>query len=218
MSNDLRERLNHNGANALAIHELLAIILRVGGVVGDAQHLAQSLLQQAGGLRKLARLDYAELVNQYGLRPAQAAQVVAALELGRRLMNELEPERPVIQTAEDAARLLMLDMERLRQEQLRVILLDAHRRVIAIPIVYIGSLNMTVIRTAEVFREAIARNAPSLILVHNHPSGDPTPSPSDLDLTESLVAAGRLLDIAVLDHLVIGHGRWVSLRDTGAVF
>jgi DNA repair protein RadC len=143
---------------------------------------------------------------------------MAALELGRRLLSDGEAERPLIQTAEDAAKLLMLDMERLKQEQLRVILLDAHRRVIAIPVVYIGSLNMTVIRAAEVFREAIARNAPNLILAHNHPSGDPTPSPSDLDLTESLVAAGRLLDIAVLDHLIIGHGRWVSLRDTGAVF
>jgi DNA repair protein RadC len=97
-------------------------------------------------------------------------------------------------------------------------LLDVHRRVIAIPTVYLGSLNMTVVRAAEVFREAIARNCASIILLHNHPSGDATPSAADLQLTEDLIAAGRLLDIAVLDHIVIGAGEWTSLRDTGMNF
>jgi DNA repair protein RadC len=215
---ELFERIRQQGIEALSHSELLAVILRIGGADEDALTLAERLLSQSGGLRGLARCDYADLLREFGLRPAQAAQVVAAMTLGQRLARSTEDPRPVIESSEDAARLLLPEMEKLKQEQLRAVLLDASRRVMHIATIYIGSLNMTVVRVAEVFREPIARNAASLILAHNHPSGDPTPSPADLALTESLIQAGHLLDIPLLDHLIIGHGRWTSLRDTGLGF
>ncbi len=169
-----------------------------------------------GGLRGLARFSYAELADRLGATRAES--MLAALELSRRLVSRNGEERPLIRTAADAARLVLLEMETLPQEHLRVILLDVTRRVMAIPTVYIGSLNMTVVRIAEVFREAVTRNAASLVLVHNHPSGDPTPSEEDFVLTEKIIEAGKLLDITVLDHVIIGQGNWVSLRETGLDF
>jgi DNA repair protein RadC len=212
----LLHHLEQVGPEGLTVPELLALILRTGSDQNDALALATQLLDQHGGLRALARLEYSDWLLE--LRPVQAAAVLAALELARRLPSEAESPRASVHTAADAAQLLALAMERHKQEHLRVILLDAQRRVLTIPTVYIGSLALTVVRTAEVFREALARNAASVILAHNHPSGDPTPSPEDLDITEHLVKAGRLLDIAVLDHLIIGHGRWVSLRESGLSF
>ena len=210
---NLRERLLRDGANALSDAELLALLLRTGGA-----DLAEQLLAHFGDLRSLSGTGLPDLEAVNGLRPAHAASIVAAFELARRLSNHRGAARHTIESAEDAAILVLTDMSALKQEQLRVMLLDVHRRVIAIPTVYLGSLSMTVVRAAEVFREAIARNCASIILLHNHPSGDATPSIADLELTEDLVAAGKLLDIAVLDHIVIGAGVWTSLRDTGANF
>ncbi|HLA43686.1 MAG TPA: DNA repair protein RadC [Aggregatilineales bacterium] len=217
----LRERLMQEGAGSLSDSELISILLRAGNRESDVFELAEKLLEHFGGLRELARLSYNDLTglpDNSGLRPAQAALIITAIELARRLNGSPREERPIIQSAADAADLLSAEMEALKQEHLRVILLDIHRRVMAIPTIYIGSINTTVIRAAEVFREAISRNAASVILVHNHPSGDATPSASDITVTEILIAAGRLLDIGVLDHLIIGQGAWVSLRDTGVDF
>lgn len=216
MYSSLVEHLQQMGLETLTVAELLALILRTGDDQEEAISFAKRLLDQYGGLRALARLDYTDWLVE--LRPVQAASLMAAFEVGRRLPFMPEQGRPSVQTAADAANLLQLAMEGHKQEHLRVILLDAQRRVMATPTVYIGSLSLTVVRTAEVFREAIARNAASLILAHNHPSGDPTPSPQDLDLTDHLVKAGKVLDIAVLDHLIIGHGRWKSLRESGLEF
>lgn len=202
-----REKLRQQSAQALSDAELLAIILR--SELPDAVQL----LAEKNGLHGLAKVPFVQLANDLGA--ARAAQMLAAFELGKRLFSRNGEERPLIRTSEDAAHFVAPDMENLPQEHLRVILLDVTRRVMAIATVYIGSLNMTVVRTAEVFREAVTQNAASLILVHNHPSGDPTPSDEDIALTEHLAEAGRLLDIAVLDHLIIGQGKWVSLRDTG---
>jgi DNA repair protein RadC len=214
----LRERLLADGAGDLSEIELLTLILRTGAQSETASDLAEQVMAHFGDLRALSGAQLADLDALKCLRPAQSASVVAALELARRLINHRGAVRPIIETAEDAAALVLAEMSALKQEQLRVMLLDVHRRVIAIPTVYLGSLNMTVVRAAEVFREAIARNCASIILLHNHPSGDATPSAADLQLTEDLVAAGRLLDIAVLDHIVIGAGEWSSLRDTGMNF
>ncbi len=211
----LRAHLATQGADTLSDAELLALILRAGD--DDARQLAETLLTQFGGLAGLAGADYGAL-QRHVPRPVQAASVQAALALARRLPQDIARQRPRIETGADVAALLAPNMAHLKQEQLRTVLLDSHRRVMASPTIYIGSLEMTVVRVAEVFREAIAHNCASLVLVHNHPSGDPTPSPEDLDLTETLVAAGRLLDIAVLDHIIIGQGAWRSLRDTGLVF
>jgi DNA repair protein RadC len=212
-----RERLLRQGAAALSDAELLAIILRTGHPEENALHLAERILAHYGGLDGLARASNAELSRFKGLGAAKVAQVLAALELGRRLMISDPHERPTIERPEDAAR-LVADMRHLQQEHVRVILLDISRRVIAVPTVYIGTINASVLRISEIFREAITRNSPAVIVVHNHPSGNPTPSPEDVELTRSLIAAARLLDIVLVDHLVIGSQSWSSLKELGLAF
>lgn len=212
-----RERLMQHGASALSNAELLAIILRTGTTQENVLHLAERILARYHGLQGLAQTSPEELQQITGLGTAKAAQILAALEIGKRLISYNSDDRPIVHTATDAAR-LVLEMGSLRQEQVRIILLDNARRVIAIPTVYIGTLNTSVLRVAEIFREAITRNSPALILAHNHPSGDPSPSPEDIELTRTLVAAGHLLDIQVLDHLIIGQPRWVSLKEMGLGF
>lgn len=208
-----RERLQYYGPEALQTAELLAIILRTGTTKDNVIEMATRLLSKYGGLAGLMRVDFGQLCNEYGVGAAKAAQVKAALELGRRLAVLQPDERVQVRSPADAARLLMLDMAFLQQEHLRVILLDTKNYVVHIERVYQGSVNMSVVRAAEIFRAAVSRNAPSIIIVHNHPSGDPTPSPEDIRTTEQLVQAGRHLDIDVLDHIVIGHQRFVSMKE-----
>ncbi|MBZ0307810.1 MAG: DNA repair protein RadC [Anaerolineae bacterium] len=212
-----RERLLAHGTRTLSNAELLAIILRTGTVGENALRLAERILVHYGGLQGLAGASPAEMEQLHGLGTAKAAQIIAALELGRRATNPVTDERPTIQSAADAA-VLMNDMVNLKQEHIRVILLDSQRRVQTISTIYIGTLNASILRTAEIFREAITRNCPALILVHNHPSGDPTPSPEDIQITRSLLAAANLLDIQLLDHLIIGQSQWVSLKSLGLAF
>ena len=212
-----RERLLAQGPGALSNAELLAILLRTGTSEENVLHLAERLLAQFGGLQELAEASCAELLGLKGLGSAKVAQMGAAFELGKRLITYDPHQRPVIRQAEDAAQ-LVADMRQLQQEHVRVILLDISRRVIAIPTVYIGTLNASVLRVSEVFREAVIRNSPALIMVHNHPSGDPAPSPEDIDLTRTLIAAARLLDITLVDHLIIGRHDWSSMREMGLAF
>lgn len=212
-----RERLLEQGADALSNTELLAIILRTGTQEENVLQLSGRILAEYDGLRGLARVSASELTRFKGLGKAKAAQILAALALGQRA-SMLQPEqRPQIRKAVDAANLLM-DMGHLTQEQVRVILLDSARRVISTQTVYIGTVNTSVLRVAEIFREAIVRNCPALIVAHNHPSGDINPSPEDIDLTRALLAAGKLLDIQLIDHLIIGQNQWRSLREMGLGF
>jgi DNA repair protein RadC len=213
-----RERLQHSGASALAPSELLAIILRTGVGGENVVDMAKRLLVTYGGLAGLARASFGQLAGEHGLGLAKAAQVQAAFELGRRLLVASPDERPQVSSPADAANLLMPEMELLEQEHLRVLLLDTKHHVLASPTVYIGNVNTSVIRVAELFREAIRLNCAALIVAHNHPSGDPTPSPDDVRVTEQIVQAGKLLDIEVLDHLVIGRQRYVSLKERGLGF
>jgi DNA repair protein RadC len=185
-----RERLEHFGPQALSLAELLAIILRTGIRGDNALELANKLLAKYGGLPGLVRADFRELCAERGMGEAKSAQVKAALEIGRRLALVQVDTRYKISTPADAANLVMLEMAYLDTEQMRVLL-----------------------RAAEVFRPAILRNCPGLILCHNHPSGDPTPSPEDIKATKQLVAAGRILDIELVDHIIIGHQRFVSLKE-----
>jgi len=213
-----RERLERYGAAALSNAELMAIILR-GGVKGQSVlNLAQALLARHGGLMGLARASFAELCAEHGVGPAKTTQIKSALELGRRLLIESPDARPQITSPADAANLVQLEMSLLEKEEVRVLVLDTRNRVLDIPTVYVGSLNTSVVRVAELFRDAIKQNAAAIIVVHNHPSGDPTPSPEDVRLTEMLVEAGKLLDVEVLDHLIIGQGRFVSLKERGLGF
>jgi DNA repair protein RadC len=153
-----------------------------------------------------------------GIGPARVAQLEAAFELGRRLLADWPSERWIIRSPADLAERLVLQMGRLEREELRVVLLNTKNVVLRVVTVYQGNVSASLVRVGELFRDAVRLNASGAILVHNHPSGDPTPSPDDLHLTAEALAAGRLLDIEVLDHLVIGHDRYVSLRDRGVAF
>lgn len=207
-----RERLEHYGPTTLSSTELLAIILRVGTAGHSAIRLAEDLLSQFHGLSGLAKADFGQLRAQNGIGPAKAAQIQAALELGRRLLSSTPVEQPAIHSPRDTANLLT-DMRFLEQEEVRLLLLDNRHRVIRQDTLYRGSLNQASIRIAEVFRSAIRENSKAIILVHNHPSGNPTPSPDDVQVTRTIVAAGKLLDIELLDHIVIGNPNFVSLKE-----
>jgi DNA repair protein RadC len=213
-----RERLQYAGAGALSNAELLAIILRTGMKGKNALVMAQGLLSKYKGLAGLARASFGELSREGGVGAAKSAQIQAAFELGRRLLVASPDERPQITSPADAANLLLPEMGLLEQEHLRTLLLDTKHRVLASPTVYVGNVNTSLIRVAELFREAIRLNCAAVIVAHNHPSGDPTPSPDDVRVTEQIVQAGKLLDIEVLDHLVIGRQRYVSLKERGLGF
>lgn len=208
-----REKLKSLGAGSLSDAELLAIILRVGTQGESVLDLANRLLVTYGGLVGLSRLPFTELCTVHGLGEAKTCQLKSALELGRRLLMAQPEERLQVRSPADLAPLLILEMAPLDQETLRVVLLNTKNQVIKFSDVYRGSLNSSLVRISEVFKEAVRVNAASIIVAHNHPSGDPTPSPEDARVTEQLVAAGKLLEIEVLDHLVIGERRFVSLRE-----
>lgn len=213
-----RERLLEYGVGALSTAELLAIILRTGTRDENVILLSHRLLARFGNLAGLVQASTAEMISEHGLGPAKVAQLKAALELGRRMLVESPEERPQIRSPADAANLVMTEMGLLEQEQLRTILLDTKNRVLTTKTVYQGSLNTSLIRVGELFRHAVRANCLSLIVLHNHPSGDPTPSPEDVTVTRQIVEAGKLLDIDVLDHLIIGRQRFVSLKERGLGF
>lgn len=213
-----RERLAQLGPQVLNNAELLAILLRVGIQGENAVQMGQRLLQHFKGLVGLHRAPFEELAGQRGLGTAKAAQIKAAIELGRRLREADPEERATITCPADAADLVRYEMSVLEQEHLRVMLLDTRNHVLDTVEVYRGSVNSSQVRVAEVFRPAIRHGAPAIIVIHNHPSGDPTPSPDDVAVTRAFLQAGKLLDIEVLDHLVIGQGRFVSLKERGLAF
>ncbi|MBM3151616.1 MAG: JAB domain-containing protein [Chloroflexi bacterium] len=212
-----RERLEKLGPQMLSTAELLAILLRVGVRGENAVQVGQRLLQKYKGLTGLHRVPFDELLHEHGIGEAKAAQIKAAIELGNRLRIESLGEFPVINSPADAAA-LVTEMSALEQEHLRVFLLDTRNRVLDIVEVYKGSINSSQVHVGELFKTAIRRNASAVIVVHNHPSGDPTPSPDDVAVTRALIQAGKLLGIEVLDHLVIGYNRWVSLKERGLGF
>ena len=166
----------------------------------------------------LAKATYRELCLEKGLGEAKVAQLKAGLELGRRLLSVQPEERIIISSPQDVANLLMGEMELLDQEHFRVVLLNTKNQVMGITELYKGNVNTAMVRVAEVFRDAIKENYPAIIAVHNHPSGNPTPSAQDVEVTSQLVEAGRLLDIEVLDHVVIGRQSIVSLKEQGQGF
>ncbi len=208
-----RERLRDSGAGALSDSELLAIILRTGTPKENALNLASRLLAHYGGLTGVAQASYGELNAIEGIGDAKTAQIKAALELGKRLSSAFPQDRPVIRSPQDVARLVMPDMSLLEQEHLRVVLLNTKNQVVGTPEVYRGNVNTAVVRASEVFRDAVRENCPAVIIVHNHPSGDPTPSPEDIAITQQLIQGGQLLNIDVLDHVVIGQQRHVSMKE-----
>lgn len=213
-----RERLAEQGAQSLNTAELLAILLRVGVKGENAVQVGQRLLNTFDGLGGLHRASFDEVKAQRGLGEAKAATLKAAIELGRRMSMLAPEERPTINSPADAAALVQYEMSALEQEHLRAILLNTRNQVLDIIELYRGSLNSSPVRIAEVFKPAIRKNAASLILVHNHPSGDPTPSADDIVLTKAIREAGRLLDLELLDHLVVGQGRYISMKEQNLAF
>jgi DNA repair protein RadC len=213
-----RERLARVGPQSLSSAELLAIILRTGVGGENVLTMANRLLSQFGGLAGMARLEVAQLQAERGLGPAKAAQLLAAFELGRRLMAEAPEERYQIRAPGDAANILMPMIGHQEQEHFVVLYLDTRNRVLDREVLYKGSLNTSLVRIAEVFRGAVRRNCAGVIVAHNHPSGDPNPSPEDIALTRRLVSAGKMLEVDVLDHVVVGQNRFVSLRERALGF
>jgi DNA repair protein RadC len=213
-----RERLRDSGPGALSNQELLAILLRTGGTRESALTMASRLLGRFDGLVGLARTGFVELCAERGLGEAKTAQVQAALELGKRLVATQPQERAVIRFPEDVSNLLQGEMGLLDQEHMRVIHLNTRNQVLGVSEVYRGSVHTAVIRIAELFREALRQNAPSIILVHNHPSGDPAPSAEDIAMTKQAIEAGELLDVDVLDHVILAHGRFESMKTAKVAF
>ena len=213
-----RERLRLLGAGQLSNPELISILLRTGVAGQSVMQLAARMLSAFGGLNGVARASFAELCALGGVSQAKACQVLAALELGRRAVSPAPADRPAIREAEDVYHLLRAQMAHLEQEQLRVLLLNTRREVLLVQEIYRGTVSAASVRVAEVLRPAIRENCPNVIAVHNHPSGDPTPSPEDISVTRRLRKSADLLDIALLDHVVIGARGFVSMKQRGLGF
>ncbi|HEY6058015.1 MAG TPA: DNA repair protein RadC [Candidatus Limnocylindrales bacterium] len=213
-----RERLAARGPGGLSTAELIALVWGSGTRGASAVQLAEEALGRHEGLTGLARASEVELEALPGVGEARAAQLAAAFELGRRLMADWPAARWRVRSPADVADRLILQMGRLEREELRVVLLNTKNVVLRVVTVYQGNVSTSLVRVGELFRDAVRLNAANVILVHNHPSGDPTPSPDDLHLTAEALAAARLLDIGLLDHLVVGHDAYVSLRDRGVSF
>ncbi|HEX7173159.1 MAG TPA: DNA repair protein RadC [Candidatus Limnocylindria bacterium] len=210
---DLAVRLERLGAEACADEELLAVVLGPGTT---ARRTARRLIDRFGTLADVMRADPAEL-RVAGLPPATTPRLAASLEIGRRVARQPVHGSWMVRTPADAAEPLIDAMGSLEREELRVLLLDTKNVVVAERTVYRGNLAGSSVRVGEVYRDAVRRCAAAIVVAHNHPSGDPSPSGEDLRITAELADAGRLLDIELLDHLVIGRGRWTSLRAIGAI-
>ena len=213
-----RERLAMHGPAALSAAELIGVLWGSGTRGATAVDAAADALRRHEGLLGLARATDVELDEVPGVGPVRAAQLAAAFELGRRLVADWPQGRWTVRAPRDVGERLVPQMGFLEREELRVVLMNARNAVLRLVTVYQGNVSSSLVRIGELFRDAVRLNAAGLILVHNHPSGDPTPSPDDLRLTAEALAAGRLLDIQLLDHLIVAGDGFVSLRDRGVAF
>lgn len=212
-----RERLLKEGSEALSDIELLAILLRTGSREATALDLASMIMSHFNNLRQLLGATVEELGQIKGVGPAKACQVKAALELARRTSKYTDQPRPVIKSPDDAAGLVMEEMRHFDREHFRAILLNTKNQVIGTDKVSVGTLNSSAVHPRELFRNAIKRGAASVILVHNHPSGDPSPSREDKDITLRVKEAGNIIGIDVLDHIIIGDNKFTSFKANGLI-
>lgn len=210
-----RERMIREGAERLSNAELVAILLRTGTSSESALRLAERVLAQTGGLRELADVTLNELMNIRGIGPAKAVQLFVGIKLGRRISRTLPPERKAIRSPKDAADWVMEEMRHLKQEHFVCLFLNTKNYVLEKERIFVGTLNSSVVHPREVFRQAIRRSDASVICFHNHPSGDPSPSVEDIQVTERLFRVGRIVGIELIDHIVIGDGVFFSMRENG---
>jgi DNA repair protein RadC len=210
-----RERFIRYGPKSLSNQELLAILLRTGTRSESVLQLAQRLLIRFEGLHLLKDATLEELTKIEGIGEAKAIQILAAIELGKRIGNIAQQERYVIRSPEDGARYLMEEMRFLTQEHFVCLYLNTKNQVIHKQTVFIGSLNASIVHPREIFKEGLKRSAASIICFHNHPSGDPTPSREDIDVTKRLKECGKILGIELLDHIIIGDRKYISLKEKG---
>jgi DNA repair protein RadC len=212
-----RERMKVIGAGKMSNAELIAILLRTGYHEETAIRLAERVISQAGGLRYLPDYTLEELQEIKGIGLAKAVQIQAALELGRRMSSTLRPENFLLSSPQEVASFLMEEMRYYRKEYFKIILLNTKNHIISVEDISIGSLNSSIVHPREIFNLPVKKSAASIILVHNHPSGDPTPSREDLEVTKRLVEAGNLLGINVLDHIIVGEGKFLSFKEKGLI-
>ena len=212
-----REKLQRLGASALGDNELVAIVLGQGQPRASALDLANAVLVAVDGVEGLSRARPEDLTRVGGIGAARAAQVLAAVELGRRTLTRVGRERVQLKTPASVAKLLLPLYGSRPVEQFGVVLLDTKRRVLRTTVVSVGTLDASIVHPREVFREATAAGAAALVLFHNHPSGDPEPSPEDIQLTRRLIAAGVLMGIDVVDHVILADARFCSLKEKGLI-
>ncbi len=210
-----REKLARLGPSALGDNELLAIVVGSGSRRATALEVANAVLEAAGGVQALTRWGHGAACRVRGVGPARASRILAAVELGRRTLMRAAQARPQCASPRDAARQLIPEFGAAPVEQFGVVLLDTRHRVLKTKVLSVGTLDASVVHPREVFREAVAGGAAALILFHNHPSGDPMPSRDDVELTRRLAAAGELMGIVVVDHLVLTDTRYCSFKETG---
>lgn len=208
-----RERMEMLGAEQLTDQELLAILLATGSKEGSAMDLAEQLLQRHEGLGGLRTLSLAELMEQKGIGVAKATTIAAAIELGKRIHVGGGEYRPIITGSADAAKLMQGRMRYLDREQFQVMMLNHKKAVLGIETVSIGTLNSSLVHPREVFKQAIKRSASTVILAHNHPSGNCEPSEQDLQVTSRLKEVGQIVGIEVIDHIIIGEDSYYSFRE-----
>nr|WP_318247594.1 DNA repair protein RadC [Bacillus infantis] len=210
-----RERFIQNGPESLSNHELLALMLRTGTKEESVLQLSNRLLTHFEGLRLLKDATLDEMTSIKGIGMAKAIQVLAAVEIGRRISSLTYDDRFVIRSPEDGAKYVMNDMRFLSQEHFVCLYLNTKNQVLHKQTIFIGSLNASIVHPREVFKEAFRRSAASIICIHNHPSGDPAPSREDIEVTKRLAECGKIIGIDVLDHLIIGENKYVSLKEKG---
>ncbi|MEI2664577.1 MULTISPECIES: DNA repair protein RadC [Rossellomorea] len=210
-----RERMIQSGAASLSNQELLAILLRTGTKSESVLQLSNRLLTQFDGLNLLKDASLEEITKTKGIGLAKAVQIMAAVEFGRRISNLAFDDRYSIRSPEDGANYVMNDMRFLAQEHFVCLYLNTKNQVLHKQTIFIGSLNASIVHPREVFKEAFRRSAASIICIHNHPSGDPTPSREDIEVTKRLVECGRIIGIDILDHLIIGEKKFISLKEKG---
>ncbi|WP_338083457.1 RadC family protein [Fictibacillus nanhaiensis] len=212
-----RERLLQDGPESLSNYELLAILLRTGTKQMSAIQLSHHIIQHFEGLRQFKDATIGELKEINGIGPAKAVELLAAIEIGKRISRLQFEERYTIRSPEDGARYLMDELRFLHQEHFVCLYLNTKNQVLHKKTVFIGSLNTSIVHPREVFKEGLKRSSASIICFHNHPSGDPAPSREDIEVTKRLVECGKMLGIEVLDHIIIGDQKYVSLKEKGYV-